>query len=89
MADAATLQTQIDNLQAAIASGVLVVQHGTDRVQYQSYASMKAALQSLQAQLAEANGDTPRSRVNYIEQKSKGFGHGFGGFVGRDWTEQD
>lgn len=73
---AAQIQTRIDELQAAMSAGVLIVGHGTDKVQYQTYSDMGRALNSLKAQLAAANGSTPRSRVNYITQESKGFGIG-------------
>jgi uncharacterized protein YbjT (DUF2867 family) len=76
---ATQIQARIDSLQAAMNAGVLVVQHGTDRVQYQSYSDMARALNSLKAQLDEANGITPRARVNYIRQSNKGFSHGING----------
>ena len=73
---ASQIQIRIDTLQAAMAAGVLIVGSGTDKVQYQSYSDMAKALNSLKAQLAAANGTAPRSRLNYVTQKSKGFGHG-------------
>jgi chemotaxis response regulator CheB len=74
MATAAQIQARIDSLEKAIAAGVLIVQHGTSRVQYQSLNDMLRALARLEAQLAEANDETPRSKVNYVEQTSKGLG---------------
>lgn len=73
-ATAAQIQARIDSLEKAIAAGVLIVQHGTSRIQYQSLNEMLRALARLESQLAELNGETPRSRVNYIEQTSKGIG---------------
>lgn len=83
------IQARIDALQKSRDAGVLIVQHGTDRIQYQSFLDMQRALTSLKAQLVAVSGATPRSHVNYIEQRSKGFGHGNGSFVGADWTEND
>lgn len=68
------LQARIDSLETAIASGALIVQHGTSRIQYRSISDMLKAIQRLQAQLDALNGVTPRPRVNYIEQSTKGFG---------------
>lgn len=84
------VQAQIDSLRKAIGAGVLIVQHGTDRVQYQTIGDMRKALQLLLAELDSING-TSRSRVNYIKQKSKGYGHGpgFGSFIGKDFSEFD
>ena len=73
-ATAEQIQARIDSLEKAIAAGVLIVQHGTSRIQYNSISDMLKALQRLESQLAQVNGETPRSRVNYIEQTSKGFG---------------
>jgi len=67
------IQVQIDSLQRAMSAGVLIVGSGTDKVQYQTYSDMARAMQTLQAQLAAANGTPPRSRLNYIRQNSKGF----------------
>jgi hypothetical protein len=71
---ATQIQARIDSLQSAMNAGVLIVQHGTTRTQFQSYDAMAKALSSLKAQLDAANGTTPRSRVNYIKQTNKGFG---------------
>ena len=69
------LQTRIDALQTAMDAGVMRVRHGMDFVDYQSVDQMAKALARLKARLDTANG-TPRAKVNYIEQRSKGFGHG-------------
>lgn len=71
---AAQIQARIDTLQAARDSGVLSVGHGVDKVVYQSPRDMDRTLAKLKADLAAANGETPRPRVNYLEQTSKGFG---------------
>lgn len=71
---AATIQARIDALQAARDSGIQSVGHGVDKITYQSPADMDRVLARLKSDLAVALGETPRPRVNYIEQTSKGFG---------------
>lgn len=74
MATAAEIQASINNLQAARDSGVLRVKHGLDEVIYQSPESMDKAIARLKGELIIAQGGTPRSKVGYITQTSKGFG---------------
>jgi hypothetical protein len=74
-ATADDIQARIDALQKARDAGVLEIRHGMDITTFRSHQEMNAVLQSLKAQLAAIQGVTPRSRVNYIEQRSAGFGH--------------
>jgi hypothetical protein len=55
-------QTQITNLKAAIASGVLTVRHGETFLQYQSLAEMRALLREMEAS-ALGNSEAPRRTV--------------------------
>ncbi len=41
-------QTQIDKLKTAIASGVLEVQHGDERIRYRSLDEMRAILETME-----------------------------------------
>jgi hypothetical protein len=65
------LQSMLDQLRRARASGVLMIRHGDERVDYKSDADMKAAINDLEAQIAIATG-TRRSRVKKAYQSSKG-----------------
>ena len=82
---ASDLQGRINALQQARDAGVLQVRHGNDQTIFRSLAEMDATLARLKAQLDSVNGTTPRSRVNYLRQDSKGFGH-IDGNPFKDWT---
>jgi hypothetical protein len=71
---AAQVQARLDAIRKARDSGVLLVRHGDTSTQFRSLAEMDQIIASLQRELDGLNGVT-RSRVNYIEQKTKGYGH--------------
>jgi hypothetical protein len=73
-ADVATLQARLDQLQAARDSGVLLIVHGETRTEFRSLDQMNLIIADLKRQIDKLNG-VKRSRVNYIEQRNKGFGH--------------
>jgi enamine deaminase RidA (YjgF/YER057c/UK114 family) len=54
-------QTQIDQLKAAIASGVLTVKHGDTLTTYRSLAEMKEALRDMEGEVNRSN--PPRRTV--------------------------
>ena len=57
-------QTDIDNLKAAIASGVLEVEYHDRRVKYQTTTDMLEALSLMQQEVSAAAGVTPVKRLN-------------------------
>lgn len=71
---ATQIQARIDALQTARDAGVLRVRHGDTQTEFRSLDEMDRILASLKRDLAAANGTSPKSRVNYIEQTSKGYG---------------
>lgn len=56
-------QTQIEELEAAIASGVLTVRHGDRQITYQSLAEMRTALDQMRSELAARGNGTGRGLV--------------------------
>lgn len=70
------ITAKLIKIRAARDGGVLIIGHGADRVQFQSFEAMDKIIASLQAELDGLNGVTARPRLNYIEQTSKGFGRG-------------
>ena len=64
------IQTRIDTLRRAMASGILTVRHGNTTTTWRSIEELQSVIDSLQAQLNAATG-TGRSRVNYIVQNTK------------------
>ncbi|AEH88185.1 phage head-tail joining protein [Mesorhizobium opportunistum] len=65
------LQAMLDTLRRARSSGVLMIRHGDERVDYKSDADMQAAENALEKQIALANG-TSRPRLRRAYQSSKG-----------------
>lgn len=86
---ATEIQARIDALQKSRDAGVLNVRHGADSVTYQSLSQMDKVLARLKAELASVNGTTPRSKLNYLRQESKGYGQLVitPPDVGLDWTD--
>lgn len=68
----AVTQTDIDNLNTAIAQGEKIVRIGDKWVEYHSPSALIAARNDLQRQLELASG-TPRSRVIYYTQTGRGY----------------
>lgn len=58
MADLATLQAQLDALKSAYRSGVRTVEHDGKSVSYVSGDEMRAAIASLQSEIAPIMGTT-------------------------------
>jgi hypothetical protein len=65
-----TLQQQLDDLDEAIATGVLVVKHGDTSVTYRSHDQLLAARSHIVDMLNKAQGRGPR-RVSYVRQYGK------------------
>lgn len=66
------IRARIAQLQAAMSSGVMTIQHGDTRTTFQSYAHLRAALRDLEAMLAESEGRR-RRRGYYVTQSGKGY----------------
>lgn len=78
MADTvASLQARLDAIVRARDSGVLRIRHGDEDTIFRSLDEMNRIVRSLQNQIDALNGVKPRSKVNYITQKSRGIGDGF------------
>lgn len=58
-------QTELDALNAAIASGVTTVSHNGKTVTYRSLAEMMALRNRMQAEIA--NGTGPKPQVHYAQ----------------------
>jgi hypothetical protein len=71
MTDVTALQTRLDALKKARASGVLTVRHGDTQTTFRSLDEIDRIIASLEAEIASASG-TPRRRVRYIYQAGKG-----------------
>lgn len=71
MASLATLKARLEALDAAIATGVLTVEHGETRTTFRSMSEMMKARSMLVKQIAEMEGNT-RSRLRYAYQSGKG-----------------
>lgn len=71
---AADIQARIDQLQKVRDSGVLTMKHGDTLTTFRNLDELNRALQDLYRQLNAVNG-TKRSKVNYIKQRTRGFGH--------------
>lgn len=56
-------QTQIEELEAAIASGVMSVRHGDRQINYQSIAEMRTALDQMRSEVATQSNGTGRGLV--------------------------
>lgn len=63
------LRSQRDELRAAINSGALSIRHGDKQVMYQSTTAMIAALASLDAEIARAEGRKRKRRFAYPASK--------------------
>lgn len=66
-------QTDIDNLNAAIASGARSVTLGGQTITYNTTASLIQARDDLVKQLNRQNATTRRSRQSYLFQNGRGF----------------
>ncbi len=71
MATLAQLQAQLAAIEAAYASGVLVVRHGDTQTTFRSLKEMSEIIAKLKAEIAAANG-TQRRGPRYIKQTGKG-----------------
>ncbi len=78
---ATQIQARIDAIRKARDTGVLIVRHGDTSTQFRSLAEMDQIISSLQRELNGVNG-TAKSRVNYIEQRTKGYSD-----CGRSWAD--
>lgn len=71
MASLATLQARLEALDAAIASGVLMVRHGETSTTFRSMKDLLAARAEIQKQIDILQG-TARTRIRYAYQSDKG-----------------
>lgn len=71
MTDVTTLQSRLDALRKARASGLLETEHGDTRIRYKSDKEMADAIADLQSQIRAAGGGTARG-PKYIHQSGKG-----------------
>lgn len=62
MADSTLIETQIAQLRAAIATGVVETYYGDKRVRFRSLDEMKTILADLEGQVAAASGVNRRRR---------------------------
>lgn len=69
----AVTQADIDNLNAAIASGTRSVTLGGQTVTYNTTASLIEARNDLQKQLAAESGTSPRPRTRQMIYGGRGF----------------
>lgn len=74
----AVTQTDLDNLQAAIASGVRSATVGGQTVTYNTAASLMAAYDRLLAQFNAQNGVRGRRRQSYATYAGRGYDNGRG-----------
>ncbi len=58
MASLALLQQRLEALKAALATGVLIIQHGDTRTQYRSIDEIKTAIGAVQEDIAAAGGES-------------------------------
>lgn len=79
---ATQIQARLDAIRKARDTGALIVRHGDTSTQFRSLAEMDQIIASLQRELDNANG-VKRSRINYIEQQSKGYSD-----CGRSWADE-
>lgn len=61
-------QTQIDNLKALLAKGVLEAGHGANRVKYRSRAEMAAQIAAMEAEVNPASVDDRRALVTQFDR---------------------
>lgn len=69
--DVTVIQKRIDAMEKAMATGALVVRHGETSTTFRSLSEMEEILARLYRQLADAAGDKPKRRVNYVRQSRK------------------
>lgn len=67
------LQAQLDSLKTARNSGVLRVGHGDNLVYFRTLDEMSRTIALLEKDIAALAGTLKRSRVNYIEQRHRGY----------------
>jgi len=67
------IQARIDALQKARDTGVQRIRHGETITEWRTLAEVNQIIADLKAQLAGVQ-ETPRARVNYIQQDSRGYG---------------
>lgn len=72
MADVNTLQTRLELLEKALASGTLVVRHGDTSITYNTTSELLHAIDYIKGQIGKADGSTAR-KPGYIEQTGKGY----------------
>jgi hypothetical protein len=68
----AVTQTDIDNLNAALASGEKIVRIGDKYIEYRSPEAIIAARNDLQKQL-NAQRSSPRGKIFYVTQTGRGY----------------
>lgn len=76
-ATVAQLQARLDAIQAARDTGALRVRHGDEDTIFRDLDQMNRIIASLKAQIDALNGVVPRSKVNYVEQKARGYDYCF------------
>lgn len=75
MADTALqLAAKIKAIQDARDTGVIYVRNGDLQTHFRSLTEMDSVIANLKQQLDTLNGVTPRPKVRYVLQRSKGFG---------------
>lgn len=74
MATVEELQARLDALEKARDAGVLMVRHGDTSTQFRTLDEMNRIIADLKRQINKLNG-VIRSRVNYVRQGTKGYGH--------------
>ena len=70
---ASQIQARIDSLQKARDTGVRSIRHGDTSTEWRDLDDLNRIISDLRAQLATVE-ETPRVRVNYIEQSGRGYG---------------
>lgn len=71
MTTTAELQTRLDALKKARDTGVLTAKQGDNLTTFRSLSEIERTIAALEAEIASASG-TPRRRVRYAYQSSKG-----------------
>jgi len=72
MASEAEIQSRIDALESALASGVTTVSHNGTTTTYRSFVEMQRTLTWLKGEKLKAAGSTTRKRLRYGKQGGKG-----------------
>lgn len=69
------LQSQLDAITKARNSGVLMVRHGDTHNTFRTLAEMNQTIAVIQRQITAMGGGVKKSRVNYVTQRTRGYGH--------------